>query len=54
LETVGVFEDDWKPAREHYKRLHHADREREYYLLHTDREELNIKVLDAFWRKVTE
>ncbi len=54
LEVVGVFEDDWKPAWEHYKRLHHAARDREYYVLHTDREELNIGVMDAFGRKVME
>jgi len=54
LEVVGMFEDDWKPAWEHYKRLHHADRWREYYVLHTDREELNIGVMDEFRRIVTD
>jgi hypothetical protein len=54
LEVVGVFGDDWKPAWEHYKRLHAADKSREYYFLHTDREELNIGVLDSFRRKITD
>ncbi len=54
LEVVGMFGDDWKPAWEHYKRLHHADKEREYYVLHTDRVELNIGVIDSFGRVVSE
>ncbi len=54
LEVVGMFQSDWKPAWEHYKQLHHADRDREYYVLHTDRAELNIGVLDSFGRKVIE
>ena len=54
LEVVGAFADDWKPAWEQYKRLHAADRRREYYVLHTDRPELNIGVMDMFRRIVTE
>ncbi len=54
LEVVGVFEEDWKPAWEHYKRLHQAAKEREYYFLHTDRTELNIGVMDEFRRVVEE
>ena len=54
LEVVGEFGDDWKPAWERYKRLHSADRRREYYVLHTDRPELNIGVMDMFRRIVTE
>lgn len=54
LEVVGMFGDDWKPAWEHYERLHCAARDREYYVLHTDREELNIEVQDAFRRRVNE
>ncbi|MCU0511388.1 MAG: hypothetical protein MUE40_02345 [Anaerolineae bacterium] len=54
LEVIAVFADDWKPAWEHYKQLHHADRFRDYYVLHTAREELNIGVLDQFGRVVTE
>ena len=54
LNVMAVFgEDDSKPAWEEYKRLHHEDREREYYPLHTDREALNIGVIDAFGRIVT-
>jgi hypothetical protein len=54
LEVVGMFGKDWKPAWDHYKRLHKTDKEREYYAVHTDREELNIGVLDAFGRVLTE
>ncbi|MBZ0278123.1 MAG: hypothetical protein K8I60_18395 [Anaerolineae bacterium] len=54
LEVVGVFEDDWKPAWEHYNSLHHADKWREYYVLHTDRQELDILVMDEFRRIVAE
>lgn len=52
LEVVVAFEDNWKPAWEHYKAVHDADRYREYYVLHTDREVLNIGVMDAFGRVV--
>jgi hypothetical protein len=52
LEVVGVYET-WREAWEQYKRLHSADRHREYYPLHTDRQALNIGVLDIFRRKVT-
>lgn len=54
LEVVGVFEDDWKPAWEQYARLHNADKWREYYVLHTDRVELNIGVMDSFRRIIEE
>lgn len=49
-----MFEDNPKPAWEHYKRLHHADKWREYYVLHTDRQELNIAVMDEIRRIVKE
>lgn len=51
LEVIGVH-DDWRSAWEHYKQLHHADRLREYYMLHTDRTELDIGVMDGFRRVV--
>ena len=54
LEVVGIFEDDWHPAWELYKQVHGEDRWREYYILDTDREELNIGVMDAFGRVVGE
>lgn len=54
LEVIGVFEDDWHPAWEFYKKVHHEDRVREYYMLHTDREELNIRVMDSFRRVVSD
>ncbi len=53
LELIADFGDDWKPAWERYEALHDADRRREYYVLHTDREALNIGVLDAFRRVVS-
>jgi hypothetical protein len=52
LEVVGMFNDKWKPAWEHYKQLHHMDKEREYYVVHTDRADLEIGVMDAFGRIV--
>jgi hypothetical protein len=52
LEVVGAFGDDWQPAWELYKEVHHADRKREYYVLHTDRVELDIGVIDALGRIV--
>jgi hypothetical protein len=52
MEVVEVFADEWQPAWERYKSLHQADRVREYYVLHTDRPELNIGVLDTFGMSV--
>lgn len=52
LEVIAEFGDDWKAAWARYKALHHADQQREYYVLHTDRESLNIGVLDSFRRVV--
>jgi hypothetical protein len=54
LEVVGEFGDDSKAAWKHYLELHHLDKMREYYVLHTDRIELNIGVMDAFRRVITE
>ncbi len=45
LQMVASFGDDWREVWEAYKQVHHADKWREYYYLHTDREELNIGVL---------
>jgi hypothetical protein len=54
LNVMAIFgEDDWKPAWKEYERLHHEDIDREYYPLHTDREELNIGIMDGFGRIVT-
>lgn len=44
----GVHGDDWKAAWEQYKELHRADKWREYYPLHTDREELEIGVIPGY------
>ena len=50
LNVVQVFGEAWQPAWEHYKMVHNADKSREYYVLHTDREALDIGVLDNFRR----
>lgn len=54
LQVVGVFDDDWKRAWDKYRDLHHADRWREYYVVHTDRLELDIGVMDEFRRVALE
>jgi hypothetical protein len=51
LALDGVF-DDWESAWREYTSLHNADKWREYYMLHTDRAELNIGVIDSFGRVV--
>ena len=50
LNIIQTFAQDWTEAWEQYKQLHHADKSREYYVLHTDREQLEIGVIDSFWR----
>ena len=52
LSLLGVHGDDWKAAWEQYKELHRANRHREFYPIHTDREEMDIEVRDAFMRPV--
>jgi hypothetical protein len=52
LEVIEVFGDDSKPAWECYSRLHDENKWREYYFLHTDREELDIKVQTAFRHRI--
>ena len=53
LNFIGAFGSDWQAAWDYYKSLHHADKYREYYVLHTDREALDIGVMDSFWRVVS-
>jgi hypothetical protein len=48
LQLVGDFDNNWPRAWEQYKLLHEADRQREYYILHTSNETLDIGVIDAF------
>ncbi|MCC6896774.1 MAG: hypothetical protein IT321_28410 [Anaerolineae bacterium] len=50
LHVIEVFGDNWKHAWDKYRQLHRSDRWREYYVLHTDRVELNIGVMDEFRR----
>lgn len=48
LELIAVFNQDWDATWERYQSLHRADKNREYYILHSDREALDIGVIDAF------
>lgn len=41
--VLDTFNADWLAAWNYYVVLHKADRFREYYFLHTDRQELNIE-----------
>lgn len=52
MSVHGMHDNDWKPAWEQYKQLHRADKIREYYVIHTSREEMNIGTLDVFGRQV--
>jgi hypothetical protein len=54
LEVVGDFGQDWAEAWKLYKSVHQDNSQREYYILHTDRVELNIGVLDVFRRPMVE
>lgn len=53
LDLIGAFED-WQSAWGTYKTLHHENKFRELYCLHTDRVELEIGVLDSFGRIIVE
>jgi hypothetical protein len=48
LRLIQTFHASWQEAWEQYKALHKANRDREYYVLHTDRASLDIGVLDTF------
>lgn len=50
LSFVRAFGADWDAAWALYKQVHHADKNREYYVLHTDRQELDIGVIETFGR----
>jgi len=54
LEVIQVLESDSHAAWQAYESYHQADRNREYYVLHTDRQQLNIGVIDAFGRVLHE
>ena len=54
LEVIDVFGDDSQAAWAHYQNIHKADKSREYYVLHTDRQSLNIGILDIFGRASVE
>lgn len=51
LRLVEAFGENWDAAWEGYKQAKRSNRQSEYYLLHTDRNELDITVMDAFRRK---
>lgn len=46
MSLIRPFAEDWYAAWAEYRRLHDLNKMREYYILHTDREELNIRVMD--------
>ncbi|MFC1959923.1 hypothetical protein ACFLYO_04365 [Chloroflexota bacterium] len=50
MALIAVCGGDWQIAWDKYKDLHKKNREREYYVLHTDREILDIGILDTFGR----
>ncbi len=54
LVLIRAFGEDSHEAWSFYKRIHAQDRWREYYYLHTDREELDIEAMDSFRRTVSE
>jgi hypothetical protein len=51
MHLVNVFDDDPYEAWACYKRLHKLNAQAEYVVLHTDRLELDISVMDARMRK---
>jgi hypothetical protein len=50
--VVEGSSNDWQVAWAKYKDLHHADKFKEYYVLHTSNEHLDIGVMDAFGRVI--
>jgi len=52
LHLIGDF-DNWHKAWEQYKVLHRIDRQREYYVLHTSKQTLDIGIIDSFGRIVS-
>lgn len=50
LSLIASFGSDWQAAWDRYKALHRVNKHREYYVVHTDRDALDIGVLDSFWR----
>ncbi len=54
LNVIETFANNWKRAWDKYRELHHVNRWREYYVLHTDRIDLDIEVMDEFRRTVSE
>lgn len=52
LRIIQAF-GDWFTAWEYYKQAHHADKNREYYVVHTDREILDIGVINTFGRIIS-
>lgn len=52
VQLAGRFGDDSRAAHDRYTVLHAADRERESYSVHTDREELNIGIFDGRFNRI--
>lgn len=45
ISIIDIFKNDSQKAMNKYVQLHKLHKEREYYVVHTDRPELDIKVL---------
>lgn len=45
ISIIDTFKNDSQKAMNRYVQLHKLHKEREYYVVHTDRPELDIKVL---------
>ena len=50
IQFIGEFGNQWHQAWDQYKTLHHAHNDREFYILHTAKETLDIGVIDTFGR----
>jgi hypothetical protein len=52
VHLADLFGGDYAAASQRYTDLHCADRNREYYVLHTDRVALNIGIFDGMTNRV--
>jgi hypothetical protein len=52
LLLVEAYSGDWEAAWEGYKQAKRSSRQGEYYVVHTDRVDLDISVMDGFRRKL--
>jgi hypothetical protein len=47
---IDAFSDDWYAACDAYKSWHQQHPEREFYVIHTENEKIEISTMDAFFR----